>query len=182
MKPHITFVTRNARKFEEAQLVVSDFEVVQCDVHLTEIQGEPRAIIEHKISEAAKHVKSPFFVDDTLLHFEALHGLPGPYINDFSTKLGADGLYRLLKDFDNKNAEAVAMIGCMTASGKTYIVEGRIKGTIVAPRGIVAFGWDPIFQPDGFDQTFAEMGVAGKAQISHRSKALRELTDLLKTN
>ena len=176
----ITFVTRNARKFQAALLVLEGITVRHADIQLTEIQGESSAIITHKINEAARQVKPPFFVDDTLLHMPALHGLPGPYINDFSTKLGPDGLWQLIAGFEDKRAEAVALIGLSMTDGTTCVFEGRISGTIVAPRGTVAFGWDPIFQPDGYEQTFAEMGVAGKSKISHRAQAFNKMRDYIR--
>ena len=62
------------------------------------------------------------------------------------------------------------------------LIRGSVRGTIVAPRGEVKFGWDPIFQPEGTDHTFAEMGIEGKAAISHRRRALDELSRVLSTS
>ncbi|MDD4351782.1 MAG: RdgB/HAM1 family non-canonical purine NTP pyrophosphatase [Candidatus Gracilibacteria bacterium] len=175
----LAFVTTNPRKFAEAQEILQDFKLQQVKIEIPEIQGDARTVVEHKVREAAKKVEPPFFVDDTSLEFEAWGGLPGVYINDFMHKVGRENLVKMLAEFENKKATAVALIGYADQKGEISIFEGRIEGEIVEPRGTVEFGWDPIFEPVGYKETFAEMGIAKKAEISHRKKALGELRKVL---
>ena len=103
-------------------------------------------------------------------------GLPGPYIKWFLKNLGPDGLPRLISDWEDKSAHALCMFGYSEGSGEEVkVFEGKTLGTIVTPRGKRDFGWDPVFQPDGFDQTYAELESAVKNSISHRGRALEKL-------
>lgn len=121
-------------------------------------------------------------VEDTSLCFNALKGLPGPYVKWFLEKIGLDGLNKLIAAFDDKSAYALSTFAY--SSGKpndeVVVLSGRTDGKIVParsdPNGRV-FGWDAIFQPDGHDQTFAEMDPVLKNSISHRSKALALVRD-----
>lgn len=117
-------------------------------------------------------------VEDTCLCFNALNGLPGPYIKWFLEKVGHDGLNKMLAGFDDKSAYALCTFAY--SSGKEgeepKVFSGRTPGKIVPPRSKgdgPAFGWDPIFEPDGFSETYAEMEKATKNSISHRYKALK---------
>lgn len=124
-------------------------------------------------------VNGPVIVEDTCLCFNALGGMPGPYIKWFLSALGPDGLPRLLADFDDKTANAVCMFGYADSQDEINVFEGKTAGRIVPPRGPRDFGWDPIFQPDGFSQTYAEMDKNEKNKISHRFRALDKLKDYL---
>ena len=116
-------------------------------------------------------------VEDTSLCFTALGGLPGVYIKWFLKSLGPDGLPRLISDWEDKSAAAVCMFGFTVGEGEEVkIFEGRTLGSIVSPpRGKRDFGWDPVFQPEGFDKTYAEMESETKNSISHRARALDKL-------
>jgi len=177
----LKFVTSNPRKFVEAQEILSDFELVQVELQVPEIQGKARDVVRRKTTDVLEQIDGPFFVDDTSLEFSAMDGLPGIYINDFLRKLGPEGLFKMLESFGNKRAFAVAWIGYADEKGDIEIFEGRVEGKIVKPRGETEFAWDPIFQPLGFEQTYAEMGVKEKAKISHRKKALEQLANYLAT-
>ena len=118
-------------------------------------------------------------VEDTSLGFDALDGLPGPYIKHFVEKIGNDGLFKLLIPFPDKDAIALCCIAYCEGPGReieTFV--GKVEGKIVSPRGKTNFGWDPIFEVNGYGQTFAEMEEKLKNEISHRTKAL----SLLKTH
>lgn len=170
----LVFLTTNHRKFEEAQKLLPGITLIRQEPMFPEIQGDPVAIITYKIEKAFEQVGTPVMVDDTHLIFEAWEYLPGPYINDFMQTVDHTGLYTMLSQFDNKNAIALAYVGYHDGQHQ-HIFKGEIHGTIVEPRGTVSFGWDPIFQPEGYAQTFAEMGLEGKNRISHRNRALAEL-------
>eukprot|EP01026_Neomeris_dumetosa_P012960 TRINITY_DN14504_c0_g1_i2.p3 TRINITY_DN14504_c0_g1~~TRINITY_DN14504_c0_g1_i2.p3 ORF type:complete len:126 (-),score=12.23 TRINITY_DN14504_c0_g1_i2:194-571(-) len=119
-------------------------------------------------------------VEDTCLCYNALKGLPGPYIKWFLDKTGHDGLVRILHGFEDKTAYAQCIFAyCEGPNFEPQIFVGRTEGRIVSARGPKDFGWDPIFQPDGFELTYAEMEKATKNQISHRFKALEKLKEFL---
>jgi len=179
--PTIVFVTGNAGKLREVKQILTAYNIINKDVDLPELQGEdPEKIAVEKCKLAAAAVKGPVLCEDTSLCFNALHGLPGPYIKWFLKKLGLDGLNKLLAGYEDKSAYAQCVFTYSKGPGHEPIVfDGRCPGRIVAARGPTNFGWDPVFQPDGYDQTFAEMDAAVKNKISHRSKSLEKLQTFL---
>ncbi|XP_053928596.1 inosine triphosphate pyrophosphatase isoform X1 [Cuculus canorus] len=126
-------------------------------------------------------VQGPVIVEDTCLCFNALGGLPGPYIKWFLEKLKPEGLYKLLAGFEDKSAYALCTFAFSTGNLEepVKLFKGQTHGLIVEPRGPRDFGWDPCFQPDGYNQTYAELPKAVKNSISHRYRALSELSAFL---
>lgn len=178
----LVFVTGNAKKLEEVIQILGDkfpCTLVAKKIDLPEYQGEPDEISIQKCQEAARQVQGPVLVEDTCLCFNALGGLPGPYIKWFLEKLKPEGLHQLLAGFEDKSAYALCTFAFSTgnASEPVRLFRGRTSGRIVVPRGCRDFGWDPCFQPDGYEQTYAEMPKAEKNAISHRYRALRELQE-----
>ena len=115
--------------------------------------------------------------------FNALGGLPGPYIKWFLDKCGHDGLNRMLAGFDDKTAYAQCTFTFSAGPGaEPQVFEGRCAGSIVPARGPTNFGWDPVFQPEGFAETFAEMSKEVKNSISHRSRSIAKLKTFLDAN
>lgn len=173
------FITGNKNKFQEAKSILGDIE--HLDIDLPEIQDiDTKKIIKHKLLEALNHAKGEFIVEDTSLHFDCLGGLPGPFIKWFLDTMENEGLFRIVERLGNDHAEARAILGYAKSHDEIYFFEGSIKGRIVAPRGDTSFGWDPIFQPEGFRKTFAEMPKKEKNEISHRKIALNKLSEFLK--
>lgn len=170
----VTFVTGNAKKLEEVRAILGKsipFQSLKLD--LPELQGEPEDISKEKARLAAKEVNGPVLVEDTCLCFNALQGLPGPYIKWFLQKIGHEGLNNLLVAYEDKSAFAVCIFSLAIGPNEDPITFlGKTPGKIVAARGPNDFGWDPIFQPDGYDETYAEMAKEEKNKISHRSRAL----------
>lgn len=170
----VTFVTGNPKKLEEVRAILGQsipFQSLKLD--LPELQGEPEDISKEKARMAAKEVKGPVLVEDTCLCFNALNGLPGPYIKWFLQKTGHEGLNNLLKAYEDKSAYAMCIFSLALGPDVEPIsFIGRTQGKIVPPRGPTDFGWDPIFQPDGYEQTYAEMEKDEKNRISHRYKSL----------
>ncbi|XP_004247822.1 inosine triphosphate pyrophosphatase [Solanum lycopersicum] len=170
----VTFVTGNAKKLEEVRTILGQsipFQSLKLD--LPELQGEPEDISKEKARIAAKEVNGPVLVEDTCLCFNALKGLPGPYIKWFLQKIGHEGLNNLLMAYEDKTAYAMCIFSLAlgpNAEPMTFV--GKTQGRIVPARGPNDFGWDPIFQPHGYDQTYAEMPNEEKHKISHRGKAL----------
>ncbi|KNC81072.1 Ham1 family protein, partial [Sphaeroforma arctica JP610] len=127
-------------------------------------------------------VGGPVLVEDTSLCFNALGGLPGPYIKWFLDKTGHTGLNNLLMAYEDKSAYALCTFAYSQGPGHEPVVfSGKCHGSIVPARGPHAFGWDPIFLPDGFDTTFAEMDKDVKNTISHRSRALAQVKTFLES-
>jgi len=179
----LVFVTGNSKKLEEVVAILGSnfpFKVTSQNIDLPEYQGDnPDDIVREKCRAAVKITNGPTLVEDTCLCFNALKGLPGPYIKWFLSKLGPEGLNQLLAGWDDKSAYALCTFGYSdgTPDGEIKIFSGRTDGKIVAPRGPRNFGWDPCFQPAGFDTTFAEMTKKSKNDISHRGRALKALSD-----
>ena len=89
----------------------------------------------------------------------------------------------MLQGFDETSATATCIFAyCAGKQQPVHLFVGKCEGDIVQPRGDNQFGWDPIFQPKGYSQTFAEMPLAIKNQISHRAQAVQKVTEYLETN
>jgi non-canonical purine NTP pyrophosphatase (RdgB/HAM1 family) len=184
------FVTGSSGKFAEAQAHIPD--IRQLNLDLTEIQEvDPRVIIEAKLKEAMRVVnESPsimrnvyvppgmpaFIVEDTSLYLRRLGGLPGPLIKWFLKSIGNKGLYEICHG--EYRAWALTVIGYACGRDIRFF-EGRVHGSIVYPRGSSDFGWDVIFQPEGYDKTFAEMGPDMKNRISMRHIAFEGLANFI---
>lgn len=174
------YITGNEGKFRETKQIIP--EVEQMEIDLPEIQEvDPKKIIEAKLIEARKHGQERFIVDDASLYLDALPGLPGPLIRWFMKTIGNDGLFQIAKRFENYSASAVVIVGYLNSEGQINFFEGKIKGDIVEPKGTNGFGWDTVFQPEGYSKTFAEMSLDEKNEISHRRLALNKLRDFLTT-
>ncbi|CAM6018144.1 unnamed protein product [Sphagnum balticum] len=170
----VTFVTGNAKKLEEVKMILGQsipFQSLKLD--LPELQGEPEDISKEKARLAAREIGGPVLVEDTCLCFNALKGLPGPYIKWFLLKTGHEGLNNLLAAYEDKSAYALCVFSlALGPDSEPITFSGRTEGKIVPARGPNNFGWDPVFQPDGYDLTFAEMQKEEKNEISHRRRAL----------
>ncbi|KAH7731497.1 Inosine triphosphate pyrophosphatase [Aphelenchoides avenae] len=178
----LKFVTGNKKKLEEFRKIVGAARKIEnVELDLPELQGEPDDIAKQKCLLAAEKVKGPVVVEDTCLEFNALHGLPGPYIKWFLDKMKVDGLPNLLAAYDDKSAKAVCTIAfCDGQGSKPRVFRGETLGKIVEPRGPHNFGWDPVFEPeDGNGKTYAQMDPERKNEISHRKKALELLKKFL---
>lgn len=182
----ISFITGNANKLKEFSQIIGElpsYKIVSKDIDLPEYQGESaEKIAIEKCRTAMEILNSPVLVEDTSLCFNAMHGLPGPYIKWFLTKLKPEGLYKMLAGFDDKSAYAQCIFAYGEPGKEVKIFVGRTNGKIVEPRGSREFGWDPCFQPDNFDVTYAEMSKELKNTISHRFKAVDDLRKYLINN
>lgn len=189
----IVFATNNKNKLAEMRQImdglyrVLSLEELGCHEDIVEdadtIQGNAK--IKADFITNKYHVNC--FADDTGLEVEALNGAPGVYSARYA---GEHCTYQ-----DNVNKMLNAMQGCenrkaafrtviaLNLDGETYYFEGRCDGQITTEqRGEQGFGYDPIFQPDGFDKTFAELGSEVKNSISHRGRATRKLIEFLKAH
>ena len=191
----ITFVTGNKGKLAEVKSIlginddnVSDelpYKLVNQPIDLPELQGTPQEIAKAKVLEAYKIVQGPVLIEDTCLCFNAMNGLPGPYIKWFLDGMGREGLYKMIKSFDDHSGYAMCLF-TLTFDGKEVLYfEGRCNGQIVAPAGESGFGWDPIFAPDAATKkgdTFASMDKDEKNKISHRYDGVDKLRTYLASN
>ena len=185
MTQTVTFLSGNKGKWNQIQQEFAsykhlDFTLSLNDtIDLEEIQGTAEEIIKKKCLEAFDILKVPVLVEDTSLYFNALDGLPGPYIKHFHKSLGLDGLVKILSEFEDKSAQALCLFGYYDKDmTEPEIFRGVVDGSIVKPVVVKEyFGWDPIFKPDTFEKTFAEMTIEDKNKISHRGKAFRNFVE-----
>jgi XTP/dITP diphosphohydrolase len=187
----LVFATNNPNKLKEVQEILSDeFELLSLqDIGCFEDIPETSDTLEGNAQLKADHVTKNYgydcFADDTGLEVESLDGEPGVY----SARYGGEprdaekNMQKLLKNLDgksNRNAQFRTIVA-LNLQGKSYAFEGVCKGEIQHEKsGDGGFGYDPIFTPEGYDQSFAEMSSEEKNKISHRKRAIQKLTDFLK--
>ncbi|MCJ1429212.1 nucleoside triphosphate pyrophosphohydrolase ham1 [Sticta canariensis] len=171
----LTFITGNHNKLAEVQAILGDTVSLKSQsLNLTEIQGSIENIARDKCGRAVEIMQGPVLIEDTCLCFNALKGLPGPYIKWFLEALGHEGLNNLLLAYDDKSAEAVCTFAYCEGPGHEPITfEGRALGKIVTARGPPGFGWDSIFECKG--ETYAEMDPCKKNALSPRFLALEKM-------
>ena len=182
----IVFATNNAHKLEEVRAIISGkIRIVSLsDIGCTEELPETSDTLEGNALQKASYVKEHFgydcFADDTGLEVEALNGEPGVrsarYAGDeHDSNANIEKLLSKLAGQPNRKARFRTVIA-LIMNGKTEFFEGRINGQIIdGRRGNTGFGYDPVFIPDGYSQTFAELGADEKNKISHRAIAARKL-------
>lgn len=180
--PRITLVTGNKGKLSEVRAILDGIAVVDNHaIDLPELQGTTTAIVTEKAKAAFHRLRQPVMIEDTSLGFNALGGLPGPYIKWFLESVKQEGLVKMLQGFDDKGAVAKCVFAYATGPNDSdvTIFEGECRGTVVAPVGSGGFGWDPIFHPDGEAEgvTFASMSKEEKNKISHRARALQKVKE-----
>lgn len=176
----ILFITGNPNKLKEAKEIMPEIE--GCDIDLPEIQElDTKKIIEEKLHEAIKQKPGiELIVEDQSLIIDGMNGLPGPFIKWFDKALGVKGLYNLALKMGNQKTEAKTTIGYCDKNGKINFFEATIKGKIVSPKGTIGWGWDFIFQPEGYKKTFAQMTMEEKNKLSMRTMVLEKLKKYLK--
>ena len=185
----IIFATHNLHKTEEVRAILGPDYIVRnlpelgCpDIPETADTLQGNAL--QKAQYVVDHYHLNCFADDTGLEVEALDGRPGV----FSARYAGEGcsyqdnVLKLLDEMHgmtNRKACFKTVIA-LILNGEQYLFEGRVDGQILTEqRGTDGFGYDPIFLPDGFDQTFAEMDTVTKNSISHRGRAIRQLATFL---
>lgn len=172
----IYFVSSNECKIAEVQKILSlkTIAILGYSLKIDEIQSESmEKIVIDKAEKAYKQLMRPLIVEQTGLHIHSFGELPGGLTQVFWDALQAD---KFCEFFSCKDTTVTAETVIAFCDGKkTYIFRGSIDGIIVdKPRGDRRFQWDCVFQPNGYDKTFAEMGDL-KNEISMRKKALEEL-------
>lgn len=191
MRRKLVFATNNSHKLEEVKAVVgSSFDILSLkDIGCHEDIEEPGETLQENALIKARYVKDKYgydcFGDDTGLEVEALNGAPGVYSaryggGDHDSKANMKKLLKELDGTTNRKAQFRTVIA-LILDGKEYLFEGKVKGSIITEeRGDAGFGYDPVFQPDGYDQTFAQLGSEVKNSVSHRALATKALCEFLK--
>ena len=189
----LVFATNNKNKLSEIrdilgkEIEVLSLKDISCDVDIPEtadtLEGNSMQKAEYIYNNYGMNV----FADDTGLEVDALNGEPGVYSARYAGGEGHDSeanmkkLLSKLNGVTNRKARfrtSVALI----LDGERYSFEGIVNGEILTEKsGTEGFGYDPIFKPDGYDKSFAELGIEIKNKISHRANAIKKLTEFLKT-
>ena len=191
MRKKLIFATNNAHKLEEISSILGEkIELLSLkDIDCSTDIPETADTLEGNAMQKAEYIYQNYgvdcFADDTGLEVEALNGAPGV----FSARYAGDGhnseanMQKLLQNMQgitNRKAQFRTVI-CLIMDGKRHLFEGVCKGEIIKEkRGGAGFGYDPIFKPEGYEKTFAELGNEIKNKISHRAKAVEMLCKYLK--
>ncbi len=186
----IVFATNNPNKILEIQSMLPDnIEIISLEnIGCQEDIPETSDTIEGNAIQKANYVLEKYgydcFADDTGLEVEALNNEPGVFSARYAgeQRNAGDNMNKLLSNLENKsnrNAQFKTVI-CLNLNGKQHLFTGIASGKIISEKtGNGGFGYDPIFQPDGYDKTFAEISIATKNEISHRGKATKQLIEFL---
>lgn len=186
----IVFATNNAHKLEEVRAIVSgEIKIVGLkDIGCQDDIPETADSLEGNALLKAKYVYERFgydcFADDSGLEVEALNGEPGVYSARYAgdahdSNANIEKLLRALEKQPNRKAR-FRTVFALIINDQTEFFEGVINGQIIRERrGKTGFGYDPVFMPDGYHETFAELGAALKNNISHRAIATRKLAERL---
>jgi XTP/dITP diphosphohydrolase len=186
----LVFASNNKNKIKEIQqllpksIEILSLESIGCDEEIPETADtiEGNAILK------ANYVTSNYgydcFADDTGLEIDALNGEPGVYSARYAgeQKNSNDNMDKVLKALANSNNRKAQFktVIALNLKGKQHLFTGIAKGQITTKKsGNNGFGYDPIFQPDGYPETFAELALETKNQISHRAKATQLLLSFL---
>ena len=186
----IVFATNNLNKLRELRSAVKYFDVIGLkDLNITEDIPETGNSLKDNALQKAKYIYEKTgldcFADDTGLEIEALDGRPGVYSAryagpDCDSEANIKKVLKELKSHKNRKAQFKTVIA-LIIDGKKYFFDGKVEGEILKQKqGIDGFGYDPIFRPFGYDQSFAEMSLELKNKISHRGLAVDKLIKFLK--
>lgn len=186
----LVFATNNPHKLDEVRKIVAgNIEIVSmADINCQDDIPETADTLEGNALLKARYIKNKFgydcFADDTGLEVEALNNAPGVYSARYAgpghdAEANMQKLLHEMKGMENRKAHFRTVIA-LILHGKEYLFEGIVNGTIIGEkRGTDGFGYDPVFVPDTYADTFAELGNDVKNKISHRAEATRKLTAFL---
>jgi XTP/dITP diphosphohydrolase len=190
MKQELIFATNNNHKLTEIQALIGNKYVLRSlkEIGCSEDIPETAPTLEGNALLKAKYVHDTYakncFADDTGLEIESLDGRPGVFSARYATNghdfdANIDKVLDELRGIENRKARFRTVIA-LILNESVYYFEGIVNGVIISERkGIKGFGYDPVFRPDGYSQTFAEMPLSEKNKISHRAKAVGKLVEFL---
>jgi XTP/dITP diphosphohydrolase len=191
MTKEIVFATNNRHKLEEVQhLLDGEYHVLGLsELGFQDDIPEPYPTLEENATAKAEYIfgrfNIPCFADDTGLEVEALHGEPGVLSARYAGEekdpaANMEKLLQKLKNNDNRKARFRTVIAYVS-SVEHKLFEGTVEGSILeVKRGSMGFGYDPVFLPDGYSLTFAEMPLSEKNQLSHRARAVAKFIHFLR--
>ncbi|MCB0823766.1 MAG: non-canonical purine NTP diphosphatase [Bacteroidales bacterium] len=186
----LVFATNNKHKLEEISHILDEhYKIVSLkEIGCNEDIAETAETLEGNALLKARYIHSRYgrdcFADDTGLEIDALEGKPGVYSARYAGpghdhQKNMDKVLFEMAGQANRKAQFRTVIA-LILEGQEYLFEGIVKGEILTERhGDKGFGYDPIFKPDGFDLSFAEMDLDDKNEISHRGRATRKLAEFL---
>jgi len=188
----LIFASNNKHKLEEISDLLKGITVVKGlkEIGINEEIPENNDTLEENALEKAMFIYNKYgyncFADDTGLEIDVLNGRPGVYSARYAG-IGCtfdDNVNKILQELgDSKNRKArFRTIIALVENGRVFTFEGEVKGEIInEKRGAEGFGYDPVFIPEGYLQTFAEMELNLKNKISHRAKAIEKFVMFLKS-
>lgn len=179
MEKEILLITGNKNKAEEVR-AITGLNVQAKKLEILEIQAlEVEEVAKAKALSAFQITGCPVIVDDTGMSIDALNGLPGALVSWFLDTLRPEGILKLMTGEENRKASVSTCIAYADQSG-VFTFTGTIQGKIPESlRGENGFGYDPIFIPDGYDKTYAEMTGEEKNEISMRKIALLKFKEFM---
>lgn len=189
MKQKIVFATNNAHKLEEVAAILGEsYEVLSlreigCEADIPETADTFADNALQKAHYVKEHFGYDCFADDSGLEVDALDGAPGVYSARYSGGGSEENMTKLLHNLTGKSERGAQFrtVIALLIGEDTRMFEGIVRGTIIEERrGEGGFGYDPIFVPEGYDKTFAELGSEIKNRISHRAQAVEKLAEYLK--
>ena len=177
---NINLVTSNQGKVEELTAILRPFghTASQLLVECPEIQAMTlEEVVDFGLTWLhGQKTQTPLIIDDAGVFVEKLQGFPGVYSRYVYDTIGPQGLVRQLEHIEDRQASFKCVLGLLLEDGTPHKFVGECKGRIIHEmRGDGGFGYDPIFIPDGFDRTFAELPSKEKNEISHRGNAMQHL-------
>ena len=191
-KLKLVFATNNPNKLKEVQAMLTNFEIVSlAEIGCFDDIPETAETLEGNAILKANYITEKYglncFADDTGLEVAALNNKPGVYSARYAgeennAEANMNKLLFEIGDNKNRNAQFRTAVA-LNIQGEQHLFEGICKGQILTKKqGESGFGYDPIFMPDGFHKSFAEMAMTEKGVISHRGKAIEKLVSFLNKN
>ena len=190
MKLNLVFATHNEHKLTEVREIAgSSFRIISLgDINCFEDIPETADTLEGNALLKARYVKQKYgydcFADDTGLEIKALHNAPGVYSARYAgeAKDPKANMRKALLELQNQTDRSARFrtVIALIIGEEEYLLDGAVEGVIIEePRGDAGFGYDPIFVPQGYEKTFAELGEDIKNTISHRAEAIKKLKKLI---
>ena len=171
-------ITHNRHKYEEMKKLIPSLEMLHMEY--PEIQADTiEEVIDFALDYLSERIEGNFIIDDSGLFIHALNDFPGVYSAYVFKTIGNEGVLKLMSGVEDRRATFKTVIG-LHLEGQNFKLVGLCHGSMAEEaRGTNGFGYDPIFIPEGYDKSFAEMSTEEKNRISHRGKAVRKLVSFL---
>jgi XTP/dITP diphosphohydrolase len=192
MKMDLIFATHNRHKVSEVQAMlpagihVRSLSDLGCDEDIPETADTLQGNALQKAQFVHERYHCNCFADDTGLEIDALDGRPGVYSARYAGEGCSfdDNVRKVLAELENvplkQRTARFRTVVALVLDGRTYFFEGKVEGLMTLERhGVEGFGYDPIFLPEGYGQTFAEMDASEKNRISHRGRAMAKMVGFL---